>query len=502
MACKTLIFSVLFICYSGMGLAARQYDYDNNCRLAYQQFLSLHFEEGNNYILAEKKANPGNLFADYVEDYADCIPLLLNCDADEYKLRAAHFDDRVKTLEKGDHNSPWYRFCLAGIYLHKAIVNTRFGEQYHAALNFRKSFTLLEENERLFPGFEFNRVFTGLEEAVVGALPGNYKWLASVFGLKGNVKQGTAQLAAFVNAHTRADPVYAETVLYYAFTRFYLLSEQKETWAFLNSPAFSTQSNLLNTFVKVNIALDYRKSDAAIETIQAAASSPEYGKYPIFNYQFGCALLTRLDTMCTNYFYSYQQKTKSGLYIKDAWQKMAFAWYASGNNAKATYCMNQVITRGGTKLDADKQALRFAKTKTWPQKNILQARLLIDGGYNDKAITILNRIAVCEIKLPADKAEYYFRFGRAYQAKYDDSGGKENFVAAINNYADASATGKGRPEQYAARAMLQTGKMMEQIGLHKEALEKYNECLDMPAHDFQNSIDQQAKAGINRIGSQ
>ncbi len=499
---KALIFFLL--CYSApyRGWASGYYDYDENCRLAYINFMSLHFEEGNDHILAEKKANPGNLLAEYISDYADCIPLLMNCDADEYKLRAAHFDDRVKTLEKGDRNSPWCRFCLAGIYLHKAIVNTRFGEQYHAALNFRKSFTLLEENEHLFPDFEYNRVFTGLEEAVVGALPGNYKWLASVFGLKGNITKGTALLAAFVNRHTSAQPIYAEAVLYYAFTRFYLLSEQKETWALLNSPAFSTQSNLLNTFVKVNIALDYHKSDAAIETLRAAASSPEYGKYPIFNYQFGCALLTRLDTMCTNYFYSYQQKTKSGLYIKDAWQKMAFGWYANGNDAKATYCMNQVITRGGTKLDADKQALRFAKIKTWPQKNILQARLLIDGGYNDQAITILNSIAVCEIKFPGDKAEYYFRLGRAYQARYDDSGRKENFVSAINNYADASATGKGRPEQYAARAALQEGKMFEQIGMNKEALNKYHECLDMPAHDFQNSIDQQAKAGINRIGSQ
>ena len=497
---KALIFFLL--CYSApyRGWASGYYDYDENCRLAYINFMSLHFEEGNDHILAEKKANPDNLLAYYISDYADCIPLLMNCDAEEYKLRAAHFDDRIKTLEKGDHNSPWYRFCLAGIYLHKAIVNTRFGEQYHAALNFRQSFLLLEENERIFPDFEYNRVFTGLEEAVVGALPGNYKWLASVFGLKGDIKKGTAQLAAFVNTHTNGQPVYAEAVLYYAFTRFYLLSEQKETWALLNSPAFSTQSNLLNTFVKVNIALDYRKSDVAIETLQAAASSPYYSMFPIFDYQFGCALLTRLDTMCANYFYSYQQKTKSNLYIKDTWQKMAFAWYANGNTAKATYCMSQVTIRGGAKLDADKQALRFARNKFWPQRNVLQARLLIDGGYNDRAITILKNITPADLKLPADKAEYFFRLGRAYQARYDDNGGKDNFHAALDNYNEAIAAGKGQPEQYAARAALQEGKMFEEINMSKEALAKYKECLYMPAHDFQNSIDQQAKAGINRIG--
>ncbi len=499
MSVKRLIFFLLLFHIPYENRATGYYNYDENSRLAYINFMSLHFDEGNNYLAAEKKTDPNNLFADYVADYADCLPLLMNCDAAEYKLRASHFDDRIKILEKGDDKSPWYRFCIAGVYLHKAIINIRFGEQYRAAINFRRSFTLLEDNERLFPGFEYNHVFTGLQLAVVGSLPGSYKWIASVFGLKGNVKQGTAQLTTFVNNHTNAQPIYAETALYYAFTRFYLLSEQKETWAFLNSPAFSTQTNLLNTFAKVNIAIDYRKADAALETLQATASDPGYNQYPIFDYQHGCALLTRLDTMCTNFFYSYQQKTKSDLYVKDTWQKMAFAWYANGNTAKANYCMGQVTARGDARLDADKQALRFAKNKTWPLKSVLQARLLIDGGYSDKAIAILKNITPTDIKLPADKAEYFFRLGRGYQAAYDDNGGKENFHAALNNYNNAIATGKGRLEQYAARAALQSGKMLEQIGLNKEALNKYNECLDMPTHDFQNSIDQQAKAGINRV---
>ena len=493
------LFFLLVNLVSFKNRAASYYDYDDNCQIAYINFMALHFEEGNNYITAEKKAHPNNRLAAYIEDYADCIPLLMNCDEDEYKLLAPHFDERIKILENGDVNSPWYRFCIAGIYLHKAIINIRFGEQYKAALNFRRSFTLLEDNERLFPQFEYDHVFTGLEEAVVGALPGSYKWIASVFGLKGDVKQGTQQLTTFINTHSSAQPIYAETVLYYAFARFYLLSEQKETWAFLNSPAFSTQSNLLNTFAKVNIALDYRKSDAAIETLQTAASSPDYSRYPIFDYQFGCALLTRLDSTCTNYFYRYQQKTKSDLYIKDTWQKMAFAWYANGNMNKATYCMNQVSTRGAARLDADKQALRFAKNKTWPLKNVLQARLLIDGGYSDKAIAILRSVSPAGIKFPADKSEYFFRLGRAYQAQYDDNGGKENFTAALNNYTEAVTAGKGRPEQYAARAALQAGKMFEQVNMAREAREKYNECLDMPDHDFQNSIDQQAKAGLNRL---
>ena len=439
--------------------------------------------------------------ADYIADYNDCILLLMNCDKGDRERVKGNFDERIKMLEKGDPASPWYRFCLAGIYLHKAIVNIRFGEQYKAAINYRHSFSLLEENEQLFPTFEYNHVFTGLERAVIGSLPGSYRWLASVLGMSGSVKKGTEQLTTFIYAHNNDDPIYAETVLYYVFARFYLLSEQKETWDFLNSPAFSTQNNLLYTFAKVNIAIDYRRSDVALDLLHATTVNPDYSKYPIFDYQFGAALLTKLDTNCTMYLSRYTQQTKSDIYIKDAWQKMAFAWYATGNIGKAGNCLAHVTNNGAARLDADKQALRFAESKTWPLKEVLQARLLIDGGYNDQAIAILKKIAPTDIKQQADKTEYFFRLARAYQAMYDDGKGKDYFLLALDNYKETIAAGKNRKEQYAPRASLQIGKMYEQIGMKKEAVDKYKECLDMPPHDFQNSIDQQAKAGVNRIES-
>ncbi len=495
-----VIFFLFLFCTSYAGRANTYvYDYNDNCNKAYQNFMSLHIAEGRKYISAELKANPYNLMATYLADYEDCVELLMNCDNSEYKLRKPHFDEHLELLDKGDKTSPWYLFCKSGIYVHRAIVNIRFGEQYKAAMNFHRSYTLLEENQRLFPTFEYNHVFTGLEEAAIGSLPGSYKWIASMFGMKGNIKKGTAQLATFINTHTSAQPIYTETVLYYLFARFYLLAEQKEVWDFLNDPRFATNDNLLNAFAKVNIALDYRKSDAATKTLSDASANPDYNKYAIFNYQMGVALLTKLDTMSTAYLYQYLQKTKSDIYIKDSWQKMAFAWYVNNNMPKATFCMDKVKTRGTSRLDADKQAYRFAENKTWPLPSLLQARLLIDGGYNERALAILQSIDQTTIKHAADKAEYFFRLGRVYEEMAGNAGGQPYFQQALDNYLKSISTGKERHEQFAARAALQMGKMYEHTGLKKEAIAKYTECLDMPSHDFQNSIDQQAKAGINRL---
>ena len=493
---KHLLPAILFVLCFGSSSAATpgyHYTYSENCKKAYQHYLSLHIADARTCLLNEIKSDSYNLLAVYISDYEDCILLLLNCSKSDFKQRAEHLDEHLELLDKGDPASPWYRFCKAGVYLHWAIINMRFGEQYSTAGYFRKSFTLLKENLKLYPQFEYNNTFLGLEEAVVGSLPGNYRWLASIFGMTGSVKNGTGKLNAFIGTHTANDPFYAETVLYAIYTRFYLLLEQKEVWDFLSSKNFSTYNNLLNTYVKANLALDYRKSDEAIQTLRAASGDPSFGLYPVFDYQMGCALYNQCDTSSVHSFTSYLKKNKSDLYIKDCWQKMALIWYLSGDPGRAVNCRSQISKNGTARIDADKQAQKFAETATWPDKILLKARLLIEAGYHSKALTALTNANTATLSNPADKAEYYFRMGRISEETDD-------FIKAVEYYQYTIRIGKERHEQFAARAALQLGKMYERSNKPVQAIQHYKECLQMPAHDFQNSIDQQAKAGLNRLG--
>lgn len=494
------ILTIVGLLFYGSSMATcYTYIYNENCARAYNYFLSLKLAEGRQAIALERRANPENLMAVYLADYEDCILLLINCNINDYAQRASGMDERLKMLANGDAASPWYRFCYAGMHLHRAIINLRFGEQYKAAFNFRKSFALLRENQKLFPAFEYNNIISGLQEAVVGSLPSSYKWLASVFGMRGSVKKGTEKLAVFVNTHNSSHPLFAETFLYYLYTRFYLLAEQAEVWQVLNGPSFKTKGNLLHTFVKANIALDYRHADEALELLRAAAAEPGYNNYPVFDYQHGYALLTHCDTGSTYYFNRYLKENKSDVYIKDCWQKMAFAWYTSGRTDKAEYCRKMVTKEGTARIDADKQASRFAASGVWPHRTLLQARLYIEGGYYDRALDILNSISKEQLQNPADRAEFHFRTGRVFEEMAVAPGKSSFYKQALAQYKWAMIEGKDRHEQFAARAALHTGRIYEQLGMNQEAIAIYNECLNMPDHDFQNSIDQQAKSGINRI---
>ena len=408
-------------------------------------------------------------------------------------------DDRttmsgLDLLDKGDESSPWYRFCKAGIYLHWALVHIRFGEQYKAATTFRKSYVLLKENQKQFPNFEYNNVFAGLEEAVAGTVPDSYKWLATIFGVRGDVKKGIEKLTVFVNTHTEQQLLTSEAVLYEAYLKFYLQFQQKQVWDYLNSVHFITQDNLLNAFVKSNIAGNYRKADATIEILKQTAADKNYSLYPVFDYQMGNALLSKCDASCIGYYLRFIKNDKGETYMKDALQKLSYMYYLQGNMQQANYYRTQVLVQGIALVDADKQAERACKTAIWPPVKLLQARLLIDGGYYDRALTTLMSISEKELTNPADKNEYTFRLGRVY----DEEGKMEK---ALSYYRTTITNGKERHEHFAARAALQTGMLYERNGIKQQAINSYNEVLRMRDHDFQNSIDQQAKAGINRLSN-
>jgi len=455
--------------------------------------MSLRLAEGNTYVRREIIQHPYNLMATYLADYDDCLLLLFNSDRHDYEQRKSHLDDRLELLEHGDEKSPWQRLCRAGVYLHWALIHVRMGDNFKAATLFRKSYMLAKENSELFPNFEYNKVFLGLEQTVVGTIPDNYKWIASMFGMKGSVRKGVEQLETFINTHNSNDLLQREAIVLHTYLKFYLLSQQGAVWNFLNSNQFSTHDNMLFMFVKTNIAVNYRKADAAIETLKEHERSAGYAQFPIFDFEMASALLYKQDAAtCIAYFQKFFKNYKGKLFIKDAWQQMALAYYLQHDMRQASYCMEQIKRQGNAQVDADKQAQRFAEKGEWPNLVLLQARLYIDGGYYKQALEKLNTVNERIFSNFSDKLEYYFRLGRAW----DEQGAGNK---ALQYYRETINMGRDHTDYFAARAALQSAFIYEHSGRNKEALASYRDCLSMHDHDFQSSIDQQAKAGVNRL---
>ncbi len=489
---------LLFVCFLSMSAAARAedytFDYSPLCAQAYKAYLALRPDEGDALIKREIIAHPYNLLPVYIADYGDFLTLVFNGDLYQLGQREDHEKVRIERIERGSDDSPWKRLTLAGIHQHWALIHIRFGARLKGALAFRRSYLLLKENASRFPKFAPTAVIYGIEEAMAGTIPDGYKWLMSIFGMKGNLPSGMSRLSGYLKSNLSADsPLHEEAVIFDFYTRFYLGSDKANVWQAAGSDAtFDIRNNLLRAFVRANIALSYRKADAAVAAMQIAKATPGANAYPVFDYELGSAMLLRLNPDCTTYLEQFAARNKGKLFTKDALHKAALAWYIKGDMAKATTAKAAILQKGSLITDADITAQRFAKEGRWPQPVIFKARMLIDGGYYPQALTILRNTSATAFPELADKLEYELRLGRALEESGDTAHAVPHYRWVINN-------GSERGEDFAARAALQVANIYEARKQLAEAKRYFSLCLSMRGHDFQNAIDQQAKAGLARL---
>lgn len=468
------------------------YEYSPQCQKAYEYYMALRFSEGNAAISIEMKIHPRNLMAVYIANYADCMLLLFNGDPKDYDKYYHHLDKRQDLLSLGNDASPWYRLTKAALYMQWAFIHVRMGENFKAATTFRKSYLLLKENKKLFPDFDYNDIFLGVEEAVVGTVPDDYRWIATVFGMKGDVKRGVAKVDAFYKKHTPEDPLYYDALLFDVYLKFYMMSQQEDAWAMVNSATYPSQNNLLFSFVKANIALNYRKAEDALTTITQMQQIAGYSSIPAFDYEMGNALIHKADNSAFNYYKKFVANYRGNLFVKDAYYKMACIQYADGHFKEADYFREKIGQFGSRNVDADRRASRFSEEKKWPNAILLKASWLIDGGYYNKAYTLLAAYREADFATMPEVAEYNLRMGRIHDELGDDN-------KALQYYNRSIYVGKSGREYYAARASLQCAFIYEKLGNRQQALSHYNLCLEMPVQDYKNAIKQQAKAGINRL---
>lgn len=483
-----------FLLFQKLAHAAEYvFDFNANCHKAYSQLMALQNEEATETLKVELTKNPNNLIPIYLADYADCLELLFNGDEKKLSLLKQKQAERLTLIEQGKEDSPWYLFCRANIQLHWALVHLRFGDHFKAATKFRKSFLLLKENRNQFPDFEENKVLFGLEQAVAGAIPDNYKWLGALLGIKGNIKKGVAELATYLNTHKEGTAaMQEEAMIYYAYLKFYLQSNPETAWRYINGSQFDEQNNLMRSFVKANLALNFRKAEIAFSILKKAEQIQGNEHYPILKYELAEAMLAKLDPKSVALYQQFLKEYKGQYFVKDALLKTAWMAYLQNNTKEANTILENVKSKGNSATDADKQAQSFAEKPTWPLKSLLETKLLFDGGYYQKAQATLQQIDKKQLGQTHNVLEYNFRYGRLFEEL-------KNEEKALLFYNATIQLGRNRKEYYAARAALHKGFIYERKGNVALALAAFKDCLSMRNHDFQSSIDQLAKAGLNRL---
>src|ERR1700722_17300923 len=156
-----------------------QFDFNADCRKAYEEIIKLKLNTGKVILEAEKKVHPNNHIPYFLDNYIDFFTLYFNEEPEEYKRRIPSLEERVALMKKGDPSSPFYLFTRSVLYFQWAAVDIKFGERWDAGWAFRRSFLAGKENLDKFPDFQPSLMLQGSMQVAAGTIPPGYQWLSS-----------------------------------------------------------------------------------------------------------------------------------------------------------------------------------------------------------------------------------------------------------------------------------------------------------------------------------
>lgn len=487
------LFLTLFLLFVP-GVLFAKFDFNTNCLKAYGLIFELKLNAARQIIAVEKKNNPGNSIVPLLENYADFFQLLTSNNKADFDRLKANKSVRLEQIEDDNEKSPYSLYAQAELNLQWALIRGRFGEQFNAAMEIKKANAQLQENAKKYPAFQLNFKGLGLINAVLGNLPdGIIKSTLSTFGIKGNVKTGLAMMQKLAAAlpGTVYEPFYEEVVFYYSFVLVDVAHSENAYAETMKYVGRVSDSGLLKSYLKAYVCAKKGHNEEAIATLANRPGGTQYQPFPYLDYLTGLAKLNKLDLSAAAYFNKFLQSNKGVNYVKDSYLHLAWIALISGDgNSYAQYAA-KVKGTGYTINERDKQALNEINAGT-PNVGLLKARLLFDGGYYGKSLEILSGLKEGDLNLVKDRTEYFYRLGRN-----NDELGRAD--AALENYQKAINYGKGLKAYFAANSALLMGKIYMKKRNYTQAKSCFNTAINMKGHQYENSIESEARDSLKRI---
>ncbi len=461
---------------------------------AYDYITSLRFEEGEKVVEKIKITQPSNKLVYLIEDYLDFLTIFINEEKEEFKEREKNKDLRLNAIKEGDKNDPYYLFAQAEIHLHWALSRLKFGEYLTAAVEINKAMGMLEKNQNLFPDFISNKKSLSALHAAAGTIPDRYKGIIGLISnFEGSIQQGLKEINEVIASSDSENYIfYKEALAIKTMILMHLANDKTGAWEFLKKQQLNYKENPILSFLYANAATHAGQNDMAVSILSERIKSPRYASMHYLDLMLGNALLSKLDPSADVYIKSFLQHFKGENYIKDGYRKLA--WYELViNNDRMGYLKNmeKCASSGHTLFDEDKAADEEAYSGIVPNKDLLKARILFDGGYGEKALAVINRIGHNSLT-DEEKLEFLYRKGRVLQEL-------QNHKEALEVFRECIDQGQSSRRYFACNAALQSGIILEESGKYNEAKSSFELCLSMNPNEYRNSLHQKAKSGLIRL---
>ncbi len=487
--------TIIILCFLISLTGLSQNNLTPNCINSSIELFRFNFQQAYNYINTEKKINPQNISAYYIENYIEFIETIIDGGEEKLEIYKKNFSERIdKIKSNSDKNNPFYLDYLSEMYLQTTLLNGQFKEFFSAGLNFYKSYKYTEENIENFPDFIYNKKIKGIHDLLISIIPKEYESIFSFLGFKGSYEQGKKNINDYYDFAKTKKGLNIEAIMYKFFVVSQFGKDEQAPLNFLNEEKYDTSTNIVLNLCYTLALKQTGNTDKVIEFIEKKEISPDKYAIPHLYYLIGSLKFTRLEDDANIYFEKFLKYYKGEHFIKHTNRKLAWYYFIHDDKVKYNYHVNKVLTEGFDIIEHDRQAFYELSDTVTPNKTLIMARLLFDGGYYIKAKKLLidNASEFKKINLK-HQVEYFYRLARIYQVLKKFEKAKKYFSHTLN-------FGESISQYYfVPYAAYNLGLITEMEGKYKEAKDLYKKCISMNNRSYYISIDRKAKMALERV---
>lgn len=473
---KAAVMVCLFL-FPTLKSIAQEFSFRQEDRVAYEKVLNLDPESARPH---ETSSTGESL---YVQALAEAVELLLSENGEKFSRYESAFEKRVDS--KG--GSATELFVKAEIHLHWTFVYLKFGHELDAAIQLRKSYNLIKDLRKRYPGYRAALKTSGLLHVMIGSVPDKYNWILDVLDMHGDVNQGLKELETLRNS---SHDLAFEANLWHAFILGFVLQQPERALQELN---VEKTENLAARFLAANLFIKSSKSEQALSTIAEMENRINLSSFPYLSYLKGEVLLHKgLYDQSIQSYEAFLGAYKGQNYVKDSYYKMGICYWLMNkeNAAKAEFSIAKGVGKETT--EADRHAARALLEDQPPPSSLVKLRYLTDGGYYNQAMAVASAIDADSFSHKKEQVEFIYRKGRLFHKMRELSKAK-------SMYHDAIALSGDSEWYFAPNACLQLGYIALEDGRENEARELFRKALSYRKHEYKNSIDSKARSALAQL---
>jgi len=407
------------------------------------------------------------------------------------------WDPTLSLIKAQPDTNPLKEVMLAEIYGKRALIEFIEKDYLTAVWYLRSCKSHINKQEKRFPERIEQKKILGLFNVLFGAVPKKYQWITQMLGFQGDIQEGITQLRQA--AHT-SQLLRLENTLFYYYATKNLIHQPQEAIQHLKRLQQNTPPSIILDYCLITGYIGLKMNEQAIQLLayrDRYANNPKVFFIPLWDYYMGKSYYYKSAySQAQTYFNRFLLNHEGNLYVTDAMFRMGMSYILANNYPAGKRHLQLLLQRPTSDLEEDQYAYHLSQTfisQPPPQTTriLFTARNAYDGGYYDRALSLLN-----ELPTPLnteDQTFYYYLKGRIYHT-IGESAQADSYYASCIQQPEAKNT-----KWQQAYACFYKANLAEARADVPQAKSFYQKALNYDEYFYQASLENQCKVAMGRL---